>query len=233
MVLAHPKKFSLSTPIAHVIKREPDFTTTGDASLEAGGGFSYNLFWWHIEWPSEIKSLTLKNIRVSRKCKFTDQLVSINLLEFFVEIINYAAITLLYNNDNTICEHDQPTLLNWTDNKTALSWIRKAATRTEKGKALQRILCNIMINNPLGLQADYIKGEHNTLADAISRVFSSTSSNTFSKLHQEFPQLKLWKRFHPSQELLSLLYSGLLKGQDPGIEQIKNLGHFSHDKIIF
>ena len=37
-ILSNPKKFSLQTPIAHIINREPDFTSYGDACLEATGG---------------------------------------------------------------------------------------------------------------------------------------------------------------------------------------------------
>ena len=232
-VLSNPKIYKLETPIAHVVKREPDFTTFGDACLEAGGGFLKDVFWWHVEWPQEIKSLTLKNIIVSRKCTMTDQLISINLLEFVVEIINYAAITVLFRENPTLCKHLFPLLLNWTDNKTAKAWIRKAATRTKKGKALQRILMCLMINNPVGLNAEYIPGLNNILADAISRVYSnSLSHSSFEKLFQEFPQMKYWMRFHPSQELLSALYSGLLKGQDPGLYLPKHLGHFTQGKDI-
>ena len=50
-VLAKPKQFCLETPIAHVIKREPDFITLGDASLEAGGGFADNLFGGTLSGP--------------------------------------------------------------------------------------------------------------------------------------------------------------------------------------
>ena len=55
-----PKKYNLETPFAHVIKGDPDFTIFDDASLEAGGVFSVNLFWWHGEWPDIIKALPLK-----------------------------------------------------------------------------------------------------------------------------------------------------------------------------
>ena len=84
-----------------------------------------------------------------------------------------------------------------------------------------------MIDNPLGIIADYIRREFNVLADAISRVYTKFPSISYlNKLFQEFPQLKCWNRFHPSQELLSALYLGFLKGQDPGLSLPKNLGHF-------
>ena len=176
------------------------------------------------------QSTDVKNITVSRKCKLSKELVSINLLEFVVEIINYAAVTSLMNNGYTDLPNKYPVLLNWTDNKTAQAWIRKAATRTDKGKALQRILCSLMINNPLGFKADYIQGKSNVLADSISRVFASSNSS-FSELFQNHLQMRSWMRFHPSQELLSYLFSALLTGQDQGLLPIKNFGHFTHDNI--
>ena len=230
-VLSNPKRFNLKTHIAHMIDREPEYIAYGDASLEAAGGFSEGNFWWHMEWPEEIKALTLKNLTVTRRCKVTNKLISINLLEFVVEIINYAAVTHLFQ--CTPSEYEYATLLNWTDNKTAEAWIRKAATKTNKGKALQRTLCSLMINNPVSIKSDYIKGESNVLADAISRTFSTTPSKTnFDNLFNKFPQIKSWKRFHPNQELLSNLYLALLKEQDPGLYLTKKLGHFSQDKNI-
>ena len=229
-ILSNPTRYSLDTPIAHVVHRDPEFITFGDASLEAGGGFANDCFWWHTAWSTEIKSLTLKNLTITRRCKLSNDLISINLLEFVVEIINYAAISTLIKDNLVTLAHEYPILLNWTDNKSAQSWIRKAATRTDKGKSLQRILCSLMINNPLGFKADYIKGETNVLADAISRTFVSNSVS-FNTLIQKFPQIQSWMRFHPSHELLSHLFSALLTGQDLGLPQIKNLGHFTRDNI--
>ena len=68
-ILSKPKEYNLETPIAHIVKRIPDFITLGDACLEAGGGYSENLFWWHIEWPEVIKNLTLKRLKITRRCK--------------------------------------------------------------------------------------------------------------------------------------------------------------------
>ena len=232
-ILSNPKMYSLETPISHVIHRDPDFVTYGDACLEAGGGYSENQFWWHIEWPEKIKALTLKNITITRRCSITNDLVSINLLEFVVEIINYAAISLSFKDNQSESKHKFPMLLNWTDNTTSKTWLRKAATRTEKGKALQRLLCSMMINNPVGIKAEHIAGKSNVLADAISRVYTNSYSNlSFNKVFQEFPQMKLNQRFHPSQELLSRLYSALLQGQDQGLCPINKLGHFAQDNSI-
>ena len=59
-ILSHPKQYNLETPIAHLIKREPEFITFGDACLEAGGGFQQDECLWHVDWHNEIKKLALK-----------------------------------------------------------------------------------------------------------------------------------------------------------------------------
>ena len=98
--LADPAKYNLSTLIAHVVSREPDFVTYGDSCLEAAGSFSQDLkLWWHVEWIQSIKSLTLKNLRVEQRCRLSQKLVSINLLEFLTEIISYAAVTVRFFQD--------------------------------------------------------------------------------------------------------------------------------------
>ena len=155
------------------------------------------------------------------------------MLEFVTEIINYAAITTHFKNHHSSLKNKYPMLLNWTDNTTSKAWLRKAATRTQKGKALQHLLCSMMINNPVGVKAEHIAGKSNILADAISRVYANSYSKLiFNKIFQEFPQMKSWERFHPSQELLSRLYSALLQEQDQGLCPINNLGHFVQDNSI-
>ena len=43
-ILSSPNIYDLTTPIAHVIQKDPDFTSYGDACLEAAGGYSEGLF---------------------------------------------------------------------------------------------------------------------------------------------------------------------------------------------
>jgi len=106
----------------------------------------------------------------------TDKLISMNLIEFVVEIINYAAITVLFRESKSLFNHPFPLLLDWTDYTASKSWIMKVATNTMKGKVLQRISCILMINNPVGIQVEHIAGIANILADAISRIYSKHNS---------------------------------------------------------
>ena len=200
-ILSHPLQYNVVTPIAHLVPRAPDFVTYGEACLEAAGGFSEDLdFWWHIEFPPSIKSKTLKNLTVTRRCPLSLELVSINLLEFLTEIINFVVeVSMLFRADTSLCLYPFTVHLNWTDNQTSQAWIKKSATKTVKGKALQRILCILMINNPVGLKADYIEGIKNILADRISRLYSNSAiPPSFTSLMQEFPKMKSWNRFLPS-----------------------------------
>ena len=106
------------TPIAHVIPRTPTALLFGDSCLEGAGGYSIELgFWWHIDFPDEVKQHTLlfKPGNKDRK------LISINVLKFFTVIIIDCAslhmITTTYFTDNP-----HPVLLNVTDNFSTLRW---------------------------------------------------------------------------------------------------------------
>ena len=47
-------------PIAHIIQRTPSAMAYGNSSLEGARGYSIGLkFWWHIEFPEEVKLRTL------------------------------------------------------------------------------------------------------------------------------------------------------------------------------
>ena len=78
------------------------------------------------------------------------------------------------------------------DNENSEAWVREAAIETIKYSALQRILCILLINNPVGMKAKYIEIIRNIHADAISRIYSKSnkplSFNNFSR-KQKIPRI--------------------------------------------
>ena len=110
-VLSSPSIFQWSAPIGHLIPRDANFQSWGDASLLAGGGFSLDLqFWWHIQWPPSITSLTLDKFIFKQKNSATGEIVSINLLEFLVVIVNYIASTVSLQSHPTLNTTNDPLL---------------------------------------------------------------------------------------------------------------------------
>ena len=108
-----------------MIKRTPDFQAWGDSSLDTAGGFPTDLgFYWYLHWPVEITSKSLKFFK--RKAYFDGEIVSINLLHKKL--------------NNT---YKYQTLLNWSDNKSAIAWTKQAAISTAGGKASARIFCSL------------------------------------------------------------------------------------------
>ena len=209
------KKFCWETPIAHLIPRTPDFSAWGDSSIEAAGGFSLNLkFFWHVKWPKEITSKTLKYFTI--RTKENEQIISINLLEYAVVIVNYAIATKIISDQKLCSKFKYQSLLNWSDNKTAISWTKKAAISTDKGKALFRIFCSICVNNNVNCISDYINTKENILADKISRS-NYLFSTDLKILLQEHPELKSCRRFQLNPEFLSCITRALLLGQSPPI----------------
>jgi hypothetical protein len=195
-------------PIAHLVDRDPSGIAWSDSSLDAAGGYSINMkFWWYIEWPQEIKQFTLRFV----KNNADNTLISINVLEYAGLIINYVAATYFYHLDPNPTD-PYPSVLLYADNTTAESWAIKACKRSFLGRALGRLQCALMINNPVGISVAHITTKHNVIADRISRIKRETNTiPEFSSLLQDFPQLKSCKRFHPSNELISLIMDVLLQ----------------------
>ena len=71
--------------------------------LEAYGGFSDECeFWVHHEFSEVIKQLTLKRLKIKIKKENSSEVICINVLEFAIDIILYAAVTLEISNDKPI-----------------------------------------------------------------------------------------------------------------------------------
>jgi hypothetical protein len=224
-IMEKPDTFAWSSPIAHLIIRTADYTAWGDSSLYGAGGFSLDLhFWWQYDWPKEIQARNITTINTRDPA--TGETISINALEYATVLINYAAAREAYELIPSTAKPTNPVLLNWADNTAAISWTKKMCKSSEGGKALSRILCSQMINNPMGLNASHVAGVDNVIADRISRVHTSHTNPEFDTLMQEFPNLRSCRRFHPSPKLVSQISQALLCGLavDPTKPQPK--GHF-------
>jgi hypothetical protein len=226
-----PEIYRWSSPIAHLIPRTADYNAWGDSSLYGAGGFSLDLaFWWQYEWPQNIQDRNITTIQT--RDPVTGDTISINSLEYATVLINYAAATDAFALNTSATKPQYPVLLNWADNTAAISWTKKMCKSSEGGKALSRILCSQMINNPLGLNASHVAGVDNIIADRISRVHPSNTNPEFAVLMQEFPTLKSCRRYHPNPKLVLQISQALLSGLavDPTKQQPK--GHFAAAKVI-
>lgn len=106
-----------STPIGHIVKRDHLFQFWGDASIKAGGGYSPQLkVWWYIEWPSYIKDSTIDKFQCKILDKKSRDLISINILEFVVIIISYAAALVVAKENNLLMQDRYPVGLFLSDN---------------------------------------------------------------------------------------------------------------------
>jgi hypothetical protein len=198
----------MSRPIAHFVQRDPSGIAWSDSSLDAAGGYSVDMkFWWYIQWPEEVRQRTLRFV----KNNSTNTLISINVLEYAALIINYVASTHYFLNHKDP-EDPYPSVLLYADNTTAESWLRKSCKNSFVGRALGRLQCSLMINNPVGINVDHVTTKDNVVADRISRIKQYTDTiPDFQSLLQDFPQLSSCNRFHPSAELISLVMDVLLQ----------------------
>ena len=91
-------------------------------------------FLWYIEWPEEIRKHTL--IYVSNNNNGT--LTSINVLEYAVILVNYAAAYHFYHN-NPDASDPFPMVLFHADNAASELWTEKACNSSLIGRALSRL----------------------------------------------------------------------------------------------
>ena len=198
-------------------------TAFGDACLHGAGGYSISLqFWWHLDFPDEVKQRTLLHV----KDNSDDQLISINVLEFVTVILNYCAILHVVMTTN-ITDDPHPVVLNITDNTSALNWTLHACKTSRSGRLLARLFCSLLINSPVGLSSKWISTHDNEIADDISRQKRTSPSSVepfdYSSLQQKYPELKACSFFQIEPELLSLIWETVLTGSWPSHAAIQKL----------
>ena len=211
------------TPLALIVPRDPFATAFGDACLHGAGGYSISLgFWWHLEFPEEVKQRTL----MYKQDNLDDLLISINVLEFVTVVLNYCAILhIVTTTDATDDPH--PIVLNVTDNRSALNWTLHACKTSRIGRLLARVFCSFLINSPVGITSKWISTHENVIADDISRQKSNSPtpipSFDYSSLQQKYPELRTCSFFHFAPDLLSLIWETVLTGKWPTHNTIRSL----------
>ena len=154
------------TPIAFLIERTPFASSYGDACLDAAGGYSIDLkFWWHVKFPAEVVLRTLKHLSDNKD----GNLISINVLEFVVVIIDYCAALTIVMTEN-VTDDPHPVLLNVADNTSAHSWTMHTCKSSRLGRLLARFFCYLLMDSPLGINSKWIDTHDNFIADEISRL---------------------------------------------------------------
>jgi hypothetical protein len=208
------KRLKKRTPLAHLVRRDPSAKAWSDSCLYAAGGFSSDMkFWWYLEWPKEILECTLKFVKNNEK----GDLISINVLEYAAGLINYAAAYHYYLT-HPDPNDPYPVVKLYLDNTASESWIIKACKGSLAGRALSRLQCAMMINNPVGIQAEHVTTVANVIADEISRIKKETNSlRGFASILQAYPEVAGCRRFQPSAALLSHIMDAisLTKSVDP------------------
>jgi hypothetical protein len=201
-------KIPFEVPIAFIIPRTPTASLFGDSSLLSCGGYSIELcFWWFIPFPDKFVAQMLLHLKNDASQNF----VLINVLEYVTIIINYCGALMAYLEDGHE-EDPHPVVLCVTNNVSAKNWTMHTSKKSIIGRTLARFFGGLMIGLDVGINAKKIATKTNKIADAISRLKKSHTSNStsfhydFSKLKQDHADLKHSRFYHPSQELLSLIW---------------------------
>ena len=139
--------------------------------------------WWHWDFTPEI-------VRRAALPRRNPQRISINVLETVVVIINYAAAIYVGHADG-LSLADFPVLLNLCDNTSACSWINKRCRDSLIGRRLGRLFAGLLLNNALGIQAEWLSTHANVIADDVSRVKKQDGGQfDYSLLLSRYPELQ-------------------------------------------
>ncbi len=123
------------TPLALIVPRDPFATVFGDACLHGAGGYSISMgFWWHLEFPEEVKLRTLLYVKDDKD----DSFISINVLEFITVILNYCATLEVIATTTNVTDDPHPVVLNVTNNTSALNWTLHSCKTSRIGRFLRK-----------------------------------------------------------------------------------------------
>ena len=154
------------TSIPNITYSLPDFVCWSDASSYGIGGFNHEGLAWQWRIPQHLVGKA-----------------SINLLEFVASVVTIMISLKDKEKDSKI--------LAFTDNSSALGWLFKAsfhpATHSSHDKVARKF-AHFMIKNEFSIYSEHIKGDHNNVADTLSRNFDLNPKDLTSLLYSSFPK---------------------------------------------
>jgi hypothetical protein len=117
--LQEGSKISFEAPIAFIIPRTPSASLFRDSSLTSCSSYPIDFcFWWFVPFPDEI---IIKKMLLHLKNYLEQNFVSINVLEYVTEILNYCGVLTAYLEYGLI-EDLHLVVLCITDNISAKNW---------------------------------------------------------------------------------------------------------------
>lgn len=120
--------------------------------------------------------------------------------------------TLISNSQAAYFDVRERTILSKGDYLSTTFWERKGSTTSNKPPAYLLRLFGIhqRIHRYIP-RFDYISGQSNHIADALSRTFDKPWTHLVRSLHAFLPQATGFQRWHPSKQTVSAVISALLK----------------------
>jgi hypothetical protein len=214
-----------SISIGHIIPREAQMISHGDACGTGGGAFSHELsYWFDVIWSPKITK------------QFQEGKIHINLLEFIVVILQLAATIVRQEEACPVrLFHPLEKLIIRSDNSPSVNWAHKISAKSARGQPFVRLYADLLDRTNLTIDCTHIAGTLNPIADLISRppAHFISRSDRYQQIFQAEPKLKLYNFFQPSPELVSCLVSRLctepLQEHHP---MPKQLGQFEADASI-
>jgi hypothetical protein len=209
-----------SSPIAHLVERDPSGCSWSVASQSGCFGYSPEFdVWYHIQWPPDVQ------LRIGQTSQQKKYALDGPVLSFMSLFLSYCAVLTAFEEDPHLWGHDPfPVLLAISDDKSASRWVKRFCLTSLPGRALGRLFCSFLMNSPVGINSRWIAEEADGLASPFASANPSLLTNdNLLHLYQIYPQLQVSRRFQPSTELLSCLWRTVLTRKSPSLSGSKTL----------
>ena len=207
--------------IGHMIQRDPDFESYGDASLSAGGGYNLALrYYFVMGWGPRI----VHGLKLPPSHK---NFCHINDLEFVVIVLQLAA-TLVWIEENR-WTGIAPLTLTWTDNTSSKAWASAVHARSPRLHGLVSLYADLLERGNFKPLTAYIASGDNHQADFLSRLDPNLSPPLLhSQISHQYTEMTSFKAFQPTSTLLRAIEARMFFDAPPApLEPTTNLGQFA------